>query len=274
MTNRLKFENGFPMAGGLNINYVQASEDNLQLARVPQSAKDLVQEWQVSIYPFIGFFQDGGSLHIRTPQEQYEFSKSAANEGLRVLAADEINHNIISMPFLPNAQHLGAYLLEQPADQARTINQLFTDLRNAHAKGFIYGDRCSSNILIKHTTEAMPEVVHIDFDMEISGPTAKELEVAEVIRTILCAGESTLSPLSMWLGAPQAWFNLDTVAKYLSNYAAHWERDRFRRTPGDLVERLLVSAYTIREELRASRVSSLARSALCSTDLIGGNYTS
>jgi hypothetical protein len=69
--HKSEFESGFVLAGGLNSNYVEISEQGLQLARVQKSAEDLVQEWQSSIHPFIGFFRDGGRLRLRTPQEQY-----------------------------------------------------------------------------------------------------------------------------------------------------------------------------------------------------------
>lgn len=244
----MRFERELSLAGGSNTNYLRMSQRGPQLQRVQRVDRDLIKEWQHSIYPFMGFFQDGGKLHIRTPQEQYDFSKRASVEGLRVLPPDEIVRGTIYSPYLPDAQHLDVYLRNHPSQQERIVTQLFTDLRKAHAKDVIYGDRCGPNILVTKPLGKVSEIVHIDFDFEITGPTAKELEVAEVARAVLSAGESTIPILSRQLGTRHPWFDLDMACKYLDKYARHWQRDRFRITPGDLVEQLITHTYALRDK--------------------------
>lgn len=243
----MKVEHGLELSGLINTNYLHDTERGLQLARIPQhSSEDVKQTWEISLYPFIGFYKDGGRLRWRTPSEQFTFSKRAAAAGLRVVAAEELAGNTMYVPYLPAAWHLDEYLRDRPTYQSQLVNQLFTDVQRAHSRGFVYGDRFGPNILVTEQVAGQPEVMHIDFDMEISGPTANELEIAELTRTVLDASETSIRPLARWLGMPRPWFNLDTVSRYLTNQVVLWERDGYRRTPGDLTERLLTEAYAFR----------------------------
>lgn len=70
-------------------------------------------------------------------------------------------------------------------------------------------------------------LVHIDFDLEIFGPTAMELDVAQVAYHTLWAGrEQVLPNLANILGKEKDWFYNDNVTKYLRRLARYFSKTK------------------------------------------------
>ena len=133
-----------------------------------------------------------------------------------VLPPLAIDGDNITYPFLHQAQTLDEYLRSHKNDQDVLVYKLIVDLRKAHRLGFVYGDRWSGNMLV-HPQFGF---VHIDFDLEISGRTAVDLDVAQVAYHTLWAGAGeALSFLALMLGTQDNWFDFDTTSKYMLGLA-------------------------------------------------------
>ena len=211
-----------PLAGEFNTNYFFQQRDNFVLLRVPKSNPDLFENI-VHEYRTIGFTGQGGRVERRSAEGQYEFSRKAAQAGLFVLPPLGLNGKNVEYPYLTNAQTLDVYLDSQQSRSSRIIFQLVHDLKRAHSKGFVYGDRWSGNMLV----DPKYGLVHIDFDLEISGPTARELDVAQVIYHTLWAGKEQVLPiLTNLFGKEDKWFDNVIVIKYLRGLAKYFNKTK------------------------------------------------
>lgn len=213
-----------PLTGALNVNVFVASQSGTLLQKNPKDNPHILRSIAHE-YHFLGYTDRGGTFRKRSPQEQNLFCRYCASHGLRVLQpifVDDRGRN--HYPFLNNALTLNKYLPNVPTLEAQIIvYQLFEDLRKAHRKGIVYGDRWSENILV------VPNMglVHIDFDIEISGKPAIELEVAQAVYYSLCGGkDKVLSLLGAILGKSTNWFDFKMVELFLSRHAIH-----FRNSP-------------------------------------------
>lgn len=212
-----------PLEGSLNTNvFVTDQCGNVFLKRYPRE-NPLVMDFIEHEQYFLGFTNHGGKFRRRTPEEQAHFSSQAAQRGLRVLPPvyrDEKGFNYYS--FLSGVQTLDTYLPNATEDECNTIAfQLFEDLQHAHNEGFIYGDRWSENILI------MPGygVLHIDFDLEVYGPAARELEVAQVAFYTLSGGKDKVLPmLGTLLGKEKGWVDIRTVEHFTKQLAVQFQQ--------------------------------------------------
>ena len=212
-----------PLEGALNVNTFAVDNDGgIFLRRNPKN-NSYVWGFISHEQDFIGFKDFGGTFRRRTPHEQSSFTLSAARHGLRVLPpsyVDERGRNYYQ--FIQGVQNLDEFLPEASDEETGTlVYDLFHDLRRAHTHGFVYGDRWSQNILITPSNG----LLHIDFDIEISGPTARELEVASVAFYTLCAGRERVIPLlSTVLSRKDIWFEPRVVEHFMMRLATHFQR--------------------------------------------------
>jgi len=212
-----------PLEGALNTNvFVRDENGNKLLKRCPKSNLDIMQVIARE-QAFIGFTALGGGFRRRTPDEQANFTLEAAMRSLRVLPPsyrDEAGTNYYT--FLEDAQTLDKFLPSAPEQEAKQIVlQIFTDLERAHSYDFVYGDRWSENMLIVPKLGLM----HIDFDLEIYGRAAKELEVAQVAFYALCGGRDKVIPLlGTLLGRKNKWYNIELVEHFAKMLAIHFQR--------------------------------------------------
>ncbi|OGG00010.1 hypothetical protein A2153_00635 [Candidatus Gottesmanbacteria bacterium RBG_16_38_7b] len=120
--------------------------------------------------------------------------------------------------------------------------QVIQDLKRAHSKGFVYGDRWSGNMLV----DPQFGFIHIDFDLKISGPNAWELDVAQVAYHTLWAGkEQILSVLTTLLGKERNWFGNDIVTKYLRGLARYFDKTKVGGL-GDTTEEFIETMQALR----------------------------
>jgi len=211
-----------PFTGALNTNIlVEDGRGDRYLKRYPHSNRD-VMDFIAQEQSFIGFTQQGGRFRRRTPEEQAGFTKAAASHGLRVLPTALTDREGVNYhQFIPNAQTLDTYLPVASTENTQRITlQILEDLHAAHHKGFVYGDRWSENILVTPDHD----FTHIDFDLEIYGSGARELDVASIAFYTLCGGrDKAASFLGTMLGrATDGWFNMPLVEQFTTRLAVQF----------------------------------------------------
>ena len=199
-----------PIFGQFNTNYYVNVGNNLGLLRVPKKNNDLLENI-IYEYQYIGFTGNGGRVRRRTSLEQYSFSMQAALEGLHVLPPLSYENGLVTYPYLFEVQTLDAYFTGVK-NREELIFSLVSDLKKTHYSGFIYGDRWAGNMLVDKRWGLM----HIDFDLEISGRSACELDAAQMIyHTLWSGGEPIIPYLSMLIGQQRDWLDFSILVKYL-----------------------------------------------------------
>jgi len=200
-----------PIVGKFNIQYfVIDASGRLFLKRIPKENLALLEQIKIE-YTGTQFLTMGGHFRRRTPQEQSLFAKQAASHKLRVLAPEYMSGEIAYYPFIEKAQMLDTFFRQPTVKPDIIISQLLNDLRIAHAFNVIYGDRWHPNILVAPKIG----IIHIDFDIEISGSCAKEFEVAQVVYYTVFSGKDTVvSPICKCLSAG-LWCDPKLVAHFL-----------------------------------------------------------
>ncbi|MBI5122792.1 hypothetical protein HZA75_02935 [Candidatus Roizmanbacteria bacterium] len=203
-----------PLGGSLNTNYVVQNPDlGTLLLRVPRRNKDI----EAAIASQFGRLGYKGKFRMRSPEEQYSFSQRAFEVGLRVVPAVDIVGRDTYYPFIDGAKTIGEFFVSTADnEQALIVNQLFDDLGKAHNNGFVYGDRVIPNMLV-HPQHGL---THIDFDVELSGQTAKEMDVSNAIYSLIVAGgEQTPALLATILATKPLWFDMKIVEYYLRRFS-------------------------------------------------------
>lgn len=237
-----------PLVGELNINKLVASPSGLVLLkRTPKENKHILRSIAHE-YNNIGFTNAGGKFRRRTPEEQAKFTEYAAIQGLRVVPPIIKDGNITYFRFLNQAKTLDNYLFEATEDETtQTVYQLFNDLWKAHNRsGIIYGDRWSKNILV----DPHAGVMHIDFDIEISGRPAKELDIAQIAYYILCGGrEKAIGLLTHILSHSEGWFNPTLVDQFLRGHARHFHSSQQYGHAEEMTDMLIALSNKGREQL-------------------------
>jgi len=175
-------------------------------------------------YHKIGFTQVGGRFRRRSQSDQVCFTKRCAEIGLNVLPplADDGGH--VENLFLENAETMDIFL-SHASDEETAIftHNMYMDLYKAHKAGVVYGDRWSENILIT----PQKNLINIDFDIEISGPYAKEFEAAQVAYYILAGAKSKVVPqLAKLLSVPYANLDVRYIETFLRGHAKHFDSNK------------------------------------------------
>lgn len=236
-----------PLCGGFNTNYFFKGEPGQVLLRVPRTNPDLLKSIEYE-YRTIGFTRGGGRVRRRNPHEQYYFSQKAALEGLMVLPPIEHNRNTVVYPFLPAAQTLDAYLKTHKEKMGTVVFSIIDDLYIAHEKGFVYGDRWAGNILV----DPQLGIFNIDFDLEISGDYARELDVAQVAYHTLWSGKEEALPfLATCLGSQRGWFRFGVVSNFVRGLSHFLRETRVGGIEG-LAEDFISATEAIRQNKKIS----------------------
>ena len=199
------------IVGECNIQHFVIDENSrLFLKRIPRDNLAIIEQIKTE---YIGthFLTTGGSFRRRSPQEQASFTKQAASNNLRVLVPEYMDGEVAYYSFLEKAQTLDVFFRQPFLSPSVVVKQLFDDLRTAHSLNTIYGDRWYPNMLVTPDTG----LIHIDFDIEISGPYAKEFELAQVIYyTVLSGKDQVVSPIRQYLSG-SLWCDSKMVADFL-----------------------------------------------------------
>jgi len=236
-----------PLEGGFNTNFFQTDiKGNLVLSRVPKPNRDLFEN---ILYEFraIGFTADGGRVQRRSIEEQVHFANSAASKGLPVLPFFKSGEQW-SMPYLENIVPIDEYLRSADvADQEKNmaVFDLLTGLERAHRQNIIYGDRWSGNMIVDNG-----KVMHIDFDLELSGDYAREADLAQTLYHLIWADASRATlPLIIGVVSKLGNYDIHKTLHYLEGFSQF-----FTDTPvggvGETVTQV-VDAITIQKQSRS-----------------------
>lgn len=214
-----------PFIGEFNTNVLfQDASERFLLQRNPNENMRIMRSIYYE-YREIGFTQTGGRFRRRSITEQEQLTKKASDLGLRVLPPFPADDKHLYYRFLENAQTLDQFLPQASETDAQNIVlQMFDDLRSAHHQGIVYGDRWSRNML----TVPFKGLIHIDFDLEISGVYAREFEVAQAAYYALSGGrEKIIGVLAAILGSPGGWFNHALVNRFLCGHAKYFFETKY-----------------------------------------------
>lgn len=206
-----------PLTGEFNIN-VFVTDYIPALMRVPRPNPSMLESL-IHEYRALGFIGDGGRIRLRTPEEQYVWSRTAAMKGLRVLPPLSLEQGKVHNPYLPQAQTLDVFFAHANTQNGNAvIYQIFADLYLAHNLGFIYGDRWAGNMLVGPKYG----LTHIDFDIDISGSHARELDIAQVTYHTLWSGkEPVASTIIHNLLTHPDWFDVKKMISYLRGFSRY-----------------------------------------------------
>lgn len=212
-----------PLEGQLNIHRFLQDGDRVVLERLPRENRQILTSIH-NEYGFMGFNDLHGTVRRRTPAEQVKFASLAASHGLSVLTPLNIGDGKVYYPYLSNILMLDEYLPTASLIDAQVlVYRIFDDLYKAHRRGIIYGDRWSHNMLV------LPDArfVHVDFDLEISGPPAKEFEIAQTAYYILSAGKRTVLETLSRVMIAKNWFQVDWVELFLRGHANYFSSTKY-----------------------------------------------
>ncbi|MBY0539212.1 hypothetical protein K2P56_02105 [Patescibacteria group bacterium] len=237
-----------PLEGALNVHEFVVDELGREfLTRNPKDTTKEIIRKNAHEYHFIGFTDLGGRFRRRTSAEQVQFATNAARQGLRVIPPAYVDEKDVPYyRFLNNAKTIDKFMQEaSDADIDRTVYDLFSDLRSAHKKSIVYGDRWTPNMLIAPETG----LVHIDFDLEIYGKFTKEFELAGVVYHTLCAGRYRALPtIAKILALNPDWVKPRVFEHFLTRMALFFEKDNFRGNCVKETSILLAAMHTLRPQ--------------------------
>lgn len=182
--------------------------------KIEQTHLDLLS----SELSYIGFSRLGGSFSIRQLSEVEEFMNSLFLKELYVSPPVVVGENFLLLPFIE-----GRSLKEMLASgDTSPIENLLKDIFNVHRNNVVYGDRWPKNIIV--TPEG--SIAHIDFDINISGPNTKELELAliffSVIRDASNKGEAVQKLISSISPQELKMYDLRIVKDFVLNFAKYF----------------------------------------------------
>lgn len=207
-----------PLEGSFNTNYFVKRHGADGLRRIRKTNKDLFNNI-TSEYQYVGFTGLGGRVRRRSIEEQYNFAKSASLAGLAVLPPLSLDRLGVVFPFFQGTRTLDQFFLDQDSNHNGIIVSIISDLKRAHSKKFIYGDRWAGNILV----DKDDHLLHIDFDLELYGSNTRELEVAQVAYHLLWVGGSEIIPILtqlLVLEQRDGWFDFGIFSRFIKGFAS------------------------------------------------------
>ncbi len=164
---------GLVLQGGLNINrqYVDA-EGRSYLHRAPKERGVVVDSMLLS-YHKIGFTAYGGAFRYLDTTEQVDKMNHMHNLGLKTIVPIVSEGDEMVVPFL-EGKMLQKYLQE---GKTKVLPDVLDHMVAAHDKGVILGDRWTSNTIVSPEED----FTEIDFDVELTGKSAKEFELSQFL---------------------------------------------------------------------------------------------
>ncbi len=164
---------GLVLQGGLNINrqYVDA-EGRSYLHRAPKE-RGVVVDSMLFSYHTIGFTAHGGAFRYLDTAEQLDKMDYMHRLGLKTIVPIVAEGEEMVVPFL-EGEMLQKYL---QGGKTRILPDVLDHMVHAHDQGVIFGDRWTSNTLVSPEED----FTEIDFDVELTGKSAKEFELSQFL---------------------------------------------------------------------------------------------
>lgn len=220
------------LVGELNVNsFVIDDHGSVFLERQPRDNNDIITSLNKE-YEYLGFFEFGGSFRKRTLTEQLKFTHGSSANGLKVVPLLKVSREGVAyMPFIEGAKTLDKFLESAESTAAAgVIKDIWTDLKRAHSVNIVYGDRWSRNILITQEKQ----LLHIDFDLEISGGCAKEFEVAQVAYYVGIGLKNANLRKLAHLMTSSVWYDMEMVKHFLARHVEYFKGKPFGDDMGNI----------------------------------------
>lgn len=126
-------------------------------------------------YRGVGFLSNpGNSVFYRTYPQQAETARNLQKAGIPVIIPRITTESFQVIDFFPNSMNLTESWLYNHPKASDYTTLMLDELRSAHEKGILLGDRRGGNELILENGTFK----FIDFDIGIAGPEACEFDVA------------------------------------------------------------------------------------------------
>lgn len=126
-------------------------------------------------YRGVGFLSNpNNSVFYRTYPQQAETARNLQEAGIPVVTPRVTTDNFQVIDFLPNSMNLTESWLHNHPKASEYTTLMLYELRSAHKKDILLGDRRGGNELILENGIFK----FIDFDIGIAGPEAYEFDVA------------------------------------------------------------------------------------------------
>lgn len=189
-----------------------------------------------------GFLERGGGSYYRNNAEQLAFARLAKSRQLSIIPILGEWKGELVLPWVEGKDV--RELLHHDDVSVNTMVHIVTstlaDLKRAHHPHhrIVFGDRWAKNIHFGHDAR----VRQLDFDIEITGPQARELEMAQVIYSMIRDAKHTGRMLTALrrVGLKKYLRHHDTraVTHFLSRYAT-WYRHKHIDEPvrSDAIEK-------------------------------------
>ena len=229
LTRGLKLPEGMELAGdevvipqgNLNRMVPVHYKNRFYLLRLPMTAEEVRPTHEViaTEYEALGFTGLGGGYGFRTLTEQGEFVQKCQALGLGVGGLERWDGLTIAR-YQPGMR-LSHYNRMAEADVGVTLRFLDTVV-SAHQQGVVLGDRWTPNALVT----PIGDIVHIDFDIALSGPVAREFELSQAI---FYGSQSTnlvvAKAVALWWQAMSGFgkYDGDVVEYFLKNHQTYNE---------------------------------------------------
>ncbi len=199
-------------------------------------------------YSFNGLLKRRGAYKLRSPREQVRFVEHARRSRLRVVPFVGVINGDLVMPLITGSDmktHVNAVKNERA--MLHVLRPVLNDITAAHAptRNVVYGDRWLKNILVGRGAR----IHHVDFDIEISGPFAREYEVAQFLYSSVRDTQNKdrlLAALSACnMRKRLKYHDMSAVSEFLGNYGLWYGH----KHPDDLPQTQVIQ-QTIGEVLR------------------------
>lgn len=214
-----------------NILYVKRTlrQDNLA---------QLIHRLSEEEFPAVGFV---GNVRGRSMQEQAEHMQESSDLGLIVPTPFGADEQILLYTYIP-----GDTLSKHIKDgNTAAIAPSLTSLAEAHKQDIIHGDPYPGNFILQDDEK----IVRIDFDVEIEGKYAKELELSQFLWAV-CNQTIDIDPVADMLGRfvqehPHTEYDWDQISTFMKKYETYLRK--FSNGMPRLGEKLVVITSTIAE---------------------------
>lgn len=223
-----------------NFNHTEIYKDSLNnefIVRRMNPEGRLVEIPRIEAeYKGVGFLSNpNNSVFYRTYLQQAKTAHDLQEVGIPVIMPRVTTENFQIIDFFHNSMNLTESWLHNHPKASEYTTLMLDELRNAHKKGMLLGDRRGGNELILENGTFK----FIDFDIGIAGPEAREFDVAGFFYFIahkVHIGNNERLPellitLRKFLHSDEVKnnYNWPLLISYIKRYYNYFENDGFYR---------------------------------------------
>ena len=171
------------IGGKLNDNYLIGNKESGEeyILRVPKKdPRDVLEEIRKE-YEGIGYVTNGNEYRFRNLGEQVSFINLCKQKNIPVADIVDVDKNYMLSEFVKGID-LPNFLRKQKKRRGYMLNintlvfnTYLSSLVSAHQEGIVLGDRWGPNTIVTPQIN----IIHIDFDIELTAEDAREFELAQ-----------------------------------------------------------------------------------------------